>query len=301
VAAPSRARWGRRARPAATATATAPAPPAAGGGDEEPFDQEHEPDVATGVRWGGGDVAMGILAGLVGANLTLLLAISLSGAVTVATGRGSGIGWAVGQALTDAAPSALRTWANLSIEWRLLGNVGLWIGLLGVTIWAVRTKGTTLRDDLGLTATWRDVPVGLAFGAVGFAAVQLLMWPVAALVGGDAVSAPARSLGDSAGGPVGVALLVVMTVVVAPVVEEVFYRGLAQRAFIRRLGVRWGIVAAALVFAALHLQDLQFPALVLVGLLFGWLAHRHGRLGPAVFAHVGYNAVNVALLVWVLG
>src|SRR5690606_16790940 len=131
------------------------------------------------------------------------------------------------QTLTDSELEALPTWGNLSIEWRLLGNVGLWVGLVGVTLWAVRTKGSNLRDDLGLRFEAGDVPLGLVVGAIGFGAVQLLMWPIAALVGSEAVSAPARSLSDSASGPLGVAALIVMVVVIAPFVEELFYRGLA--------------------------------------------------------------------------
>lgn len=274
--------------------------PASGSGDDP--DAEHDGDEPgeDAPRWGGGDVALGILASVLAANITLLLALSLSGVATFVPERGFDIGWAMGQTLTDSELEALPTWGNLSIEWRLLGNVGLWVGLVGVTLWAVRTKGSNLRDDLGLRFEAGDVPLGLVVGAIGFGAVQLLMWPIAALVGSEAVSAPARSLSDSASGPLGVAALIVMVVVIAPFVEELFYRGLALRAFTRRMGERWGLVASALVFAALHLQDLQFPALVLVGLGCGYLAQRYGRLGPAIFAHVGYNAVNVAILVWVL-
>ena len=47
-------------------------------------------------------------------------------------------------------------------------------------------------------------------------------------------------------------------------------------------------------FAAVHLQLLQFPALVLIGLVLGWLTLRTGRLGPAIWAHVAFNATATA-------
>jgi membrane protease YdiL (CAAX protease family) len=49
-------------------------------------------------------------------------------------------------------------------------------------------------------------------------------------------------------------------------------------------------------FGAAHLQLLQFPALVLAGAMFGVLAHRFGRLGPAIAAHVVFNMTAVGAL-----
>ena len=46
------------------------------------------------------------------------------------------------------------------------------------------------------------------------------------------------------------------------------------------------------------LQPLQFPGLFVAGLLFGALAWRAGRLGPAIFAHVGFNTVAAIVLLW---
>ena len=93
-------------------------------------------------------------------------------------------------------------------------------------------------------------------------------------------------------------LLIVVVVFGAPVVEELFFRGLALRAFERRLG-RWvGLVVSSLVFGLVHFQPLQFPALVMFGLIAGWLAQRDGRLGRAIWAHVGFNTWTVGLLLW---
>jgi membrane protease YdiL (CAAX protease family) len=37
---------------------------------------------------------------------------------------------------------------------------------------------------------------------------------------------------------------------------------------------------------------------VMFGLIAGWLAQRDGRLGRAIWAHVGFNAWTVGLLLW---
>jgi membrane protease YdiL (CAAX protease family) len=45
-----------------------------------------------------------------------------------------------------------------------------------------------------------------------------------------------------------------------------------------------------------HLQPLQFPALLVFGVILGVLTVRYGRLGPALWAHVGFNATTLASL-----
>ena len=56
------------------------------------------------------------------------------------------------------------------------------------------------------------------------------------------------------------------------------------------------LVASSLVFGAAHFQPLQFPALVMFGLIAGVLVQRDGRLGRAVWAHVGFNSWTVGVL-----
>ena len=48
--------------------------------------------------------------------------------------------------------------------------------------------------------------------------------------------------------------------------------------------------------AAMHLEALQFLGLFVFGLVAGVLAHRTGRLGPSVAAHVGFNVTTVVTL-----
>ncbi len=49
-------------------------------------------------------------------------------------------------------------------------------------------------------------------------------------------------------------------------------------------------------FGLVHFQLLQLPGLIVAGILFGILAHRAGRLGPAIAAHVTFNMVTVVAL-----
>ena len=109
------------------------------------------------------------------------------------------------------------------------------------------------------------------------------------------MSEPARELVDKATG-FGVFLLFLVVVVGAPVVEEIFFRGLTLKAFEKKMGSRSAAIVSSLFFAIAHLQLVQFPALLLFGLVAVYLVRKHDRLGRAVWAHVGFNATTVIAL-----
>jgi membrane protease YdiL (CAAX protease family) len=85
----------------------------------------------------------------------------------------------------------------------------------------------------------------------------------------------------------------------APVVEELVFRGL----FFGWLAGRWGGRVAAgvssLVFAAAHLEPAHILLVLPLGLLFGWLRWRTGSLLPSMVAHIVNNsfAVLASLLI----
>jgi uncharacterized protein len=194
---------------------------------------------------------------------------------------------------------------ELSLAMTALLQIPLWSGYLGMPLYAAKAKGNGVVADFGLRMKPRDVPVGLGAGLLTQlvaipVAYALLFWLTDA-IGWDIdhdLSGAARDLVDRATDPVGVVLLVLITVVFAPVIEELFFRGLLLRSIEKRFGPRWALWGSSIVFAAVHLQLLQFPALVMIGLVLGWLTLRNGRLGPSIWAHVAFNATaTITLLV----
>lgn len=232
-----------------------------------------------GTRWGIGDALIGLLV----ANL----AAAVVGAVILA---------ATGYA--DEAADGVLPLTMIAVL-----QVPLWLGYLGVPVWAARRKGHGVVRDFGLRMRPVDVPVGLAAG-VGTQIVLIpllyvgIFWLTDALgldVDRD-LSAAARELTDKATDPVGVVLLVLIVVVGAPIIEELFFRGLLLRAVEKRSGPTWALIVSSVVFGAVHLQLLQLPALTLIGVVLGWLTLRTGRLGPAIWAHVAFNGIATVLL-----
>jgi membrane protease YdiL (CAAX protease family) len=83
-------------------------------------------------------------------------------------------------------------------------------------------------------------------------------------------------------------------VALAPVVEELVFRGLLFAIFERAAGMRFAVVSTAFLFAGLHVPEYwhawnhMFMILV-VGLLFSLARGTTGSLTPSIILHIGYN------------
>ncbi|CAN5400436.1 hypothetical protein BH10ACT3_BH10ACT3_16810 [soil metagenome] len=178
-------------------------------------------------------------------------------------------------------------------------QIPLWSAYLGA-VYLAGMKGRGVVRDFGLRMKWSDVPIGLAIGVF---CQTVLLWliylPIFLIPGLDEkdLSRPAKELADRAGGTASWLLFALLVGILAPIVEELFYRGLLLRSLEKRGMAQWvSVVVTALVFAAIHMQPLQFPGLLAFGLVTGALAARSGRLGPSIWAHIGFNMTTVVLL-----
>lgn len=187
-----------------------------------------------------------------------------------------------------AAPDAAVT--------RVASVLGLWGGWMGATALFLLRRRLGPVDGLRLRVRWVDVPVGLAAGVLTqVVVVPLLYLPLRPWIRTDDLERPARDLFDGIGGADLVAL-VAMTVVLAPLFEEILFRGVVLNAARRRLGTVGGVVAAGSAFGAIHLQLVTLPGLAAIGIVLCALVARFDRLGPAIVAHMGFNATTVVIL-----
>ena len=102
----------------------------------------------------------------------------------------------------------------------------------------------------------------------------------------------------------------------SPIGEEIFFRGLLQRALEERFSLRASTCIEALLFGLVHLCHhgllatsagirllplsgaLWVALMFCVALLFAWLRQRSGSLLPAMAAHASFNlAMNVCIFV----
>jgi len=160
-----------------------------------------------------------------------------------------------------------------------------------------------VRRELALRWDLRDAGRGLVFGAGGL----LLTIPAAALwaawVGGDANSAVGDAFAGRQLGPVaaGVAFLAVW--LLAPLGEEVLFRGVLWRALEHWGWNRWVVFAVTtVVFSVAHLELVRTPLLLVLSVPIGLARVFTGNLLASIVAHQVNNFLPaVAVLLTTTG
>ena len=206
---------------------------------------------------------------------------------------------AVAESVTGYRPSSN---APVPVAVTAANLLGLWAGLAGAAVVTSRRRGTgSLGADFGFrVGAWWDVPLGAAVGlACQYALVPLLYLPFEHFnrsLSRD-ISKPAHHVADAAHGPLTAAVIVVLLAVGAPLVEELYFRGLLQRSLLTRMPPAFAIGTSSVLFALAHFEAVQFVGLALFGAVLGYMAWKTGRLGPSVAAHMAFNAAAVAAVV----
>jgi membrane protease YdiL (CAAX protease family) len=211
-------------------------------------------------------------------------------------------GFAVGLPLSVVASAIPRPVGDLL---GVLVQAGVFAGVLRVMV--VGTEAMRWQE-MGLVRGPGDVLRGILAGAMFAGPVVLITAVVAALAALVAGVVPASPLPPT-GTPSGLLLHLVAGAVVAPVAEELLFRGFALSAWRRTVGARGAIVRSAIVFVLAHVlfvggdgfrdaASLAFVASVAripVALALGWLYVRTGSLWAPIGLHASYNAVLIVL------
>ncbi|HEX9694790.1 MAG TPA: CPBP family intramembrane glutamic endopeptidase [Actinomycetota bacterium] len=144
----------------------------------------------------------------------------------------------------------------------------------------------------------RDIGFGLGIGLLG--------WVVSTLVVGNIVVRVVERLSR---GPVTEpdqldyanpsALVLTITaigvIVIAPIAEEIFFRGFVFRGFRRDVGFVVAAVASGALFMMAHLPFwIIFPSIFTLGLFLAWALERRASLIPCIVAHALFNSAGFA-------
>jgi membrane protease YdiL (CAAX protease family) len=151
-----------------------------------------------------------------------------------------------------------------------------------VTLTAYARRGMTPMRVMPKRASW--LAAGLALG-VASGGIAWLTMPMMRGLGVELPKAPETTA--IAIGAAAIALLV------APVVEEVFFRGWLQSAIAGELPPHRAFVAplvTAMAFAVVHPPH-AFPAVLVLGLATGALYAKTSSIAPGIVAHAAYAAI----------
>jgi membrane protease YdiL (CAAX protease family) len=218
-----------------------------------------------GVTWGLGDFFSVYLVGLVASFVLAAIGYGISG---------------------DEPGHA----GALTIGLALCGQFGGWV--IGLVVVSRRKGRNSLRRDFGLVVHARDLWLLLA--GIGLeVGLATMLFPIANLV-------PNQQQGvvndlESAHG-LHLAILALFAGLIAPVCEELLFRGLLLRALQRRFSPAIAVAVSALVFALAHPAldptwgtFVIVPALFALGAISGAVAVRRGDLSASIMLHIGFN------------
>ncbi len=145
------------------------------------------------------------------------------------------------------------------------------------------------------------VAIGLATG-FGVAIISFTLNAIVVLLAGVEDPVEQQLLQDALAGGLPLALVALLAVVVAPLVEEVIFRGVLFRALADRINLPVGLVLSSAVFALIHIevvlsQPFALVGLFTVGFLLALAYYLTGNLMVAVLGHAVFNAISLGLTV----
>jgi uncharacterized protein len=208
----------------------------------------------------------------------------IAGIVMVSTAGGSGDPAAFAAALTDNP---------IPLIWAIIVSGGITIVLLG---WRVSRDGRAAQ--LGLThfgrlPLWQALAWAVVLIATSFAFNWLYQNYV--IPGVDMQKEITELLKKIPRTPVNVVLGFTAVAAIAPLVEELLFRGYLQTALTHRMPPLAAIAISALVFAGVHMQLYALPALWVLGAAFGFLYYKTGSLRFNIVLHMLNNGLALAL------
>ncbi|WPJ94861.1 CPBP family intramembrane glutamic endopeptidase [Coraliomargarita algicola] len=104
------------------------------------------------------------------------------------------------------------------------------------------------------------------------------------------------TLFQEGGDPLAIGLLVLMAVVLAPIVEEIIFRGCIYR-FLKSQTTRVPAqVLSGCVFSMMHANLMSFVPLVIVGVLLARVYEKSGNLMVSMWFHACFNAFSLLML-----
>lgn len=215
-------------------------------------------------RWWLGPVAV------VAAFSVVVMAVTLAGAV--------------------AGSTAVADFADDYPQWAGVIQDSLWLAVvIAVPLLAARHLRA---GQLGLRASRpRRFAVALATALAAFYAFSAVYSWAAGLTEESNTLLRDTGIGESVGGDLGYVLLFA---VLAPVAEELLFRGLLFATLATKLGAWPAAIASGAFFGAIHLgngQDAFIPVLIALGVILALAYHYSGTLYVPIAAHAVNNAL----------
>jgi hypothetical protein len=146
-------------------------------------------------------------------------------------------------------------------------------------------------SSLGLKT--KKLPKALLYGVVGFVVAYILAdiivaYPIQQHFGVDPTQ---QALSQSATVSGLLPLILLSAVIIAPIAEEIVFRGYLYKAFRDRFKPWYAIIMSAALFSAIHLEPLAAVPLFVIGVVLAYVYEKTDNLMAPIALHMLNNAV----------
>jgi membrane protease YdiL (CAAX protease family) len=164
--------------------------------------------------------------------------------------------------------------------------------LLSFTIIYLRRRGGGFRSIGFRRIDRRIIGVGIISGLIILVANMFISMLLQPIIGTSPIQEEVYRLISKPG--IQIAMLILSTVL-APFVEEVYFRGFSYQAFKKSWGTKTAILLCSVFFSILHMDPWSIPHTFIVGVILTLVYEKTGNLNAAVIAHSMNNLLAVLI------
>ncbi len=167
-----------------------------------------------------------------------------------------------------------------------VANVVTIILVVATVLWFYREP----LSSLGFTT--KKVPRALLFGVVGFVvafiAAAAVGYPIEQQFGVDPTQ---QALSQTATEPGLLPIVFLSGAIIAPIAEEIVFRGYMYKAFRDRFKPAYAIPLSAALFSIIHLEWRAALSLFVIGIVLAYVYEKTGNLMAPITVHILNNAI----------
>ena len=248
-----------------------------------PGEPEHGPGDLPAVRWGPWQaIAVFVVGNLVIAQVAVATIVLLA----MGVGAGEPI---------EGLPQIV---ATVAADLAFFGAMLVWL------TWKTRDWRSRVGITFGAKGL-RDASVGFGLGAllylvIGVVVAVPLLWLFRRVFGADVAPPEQIPGGLSINAKI---LTAFLALALAPITEELFYRGIFYRSLRDRHGVVVGALVSGLLFGASHVVDAPWrdvvflqTLMVFTGVGLALIYERRANLVADIAAHVAFNVIGIVII-----
>jgi len=97
--------------------------------------------------------------------------------------------------------------------------------------------------------------------------------------------------------PFSLIIAFIVIVVIAPIFEEIFFRGYVLQTLIKKVNVYWGSIITALFFSFVHFEFQIFLSIFVLAIIINWLFIRFKSIWPCVAFHTLNNLITFLVVI----